>query len=87
MIICGTILATFALLPDKNDFVDHHCKTVSVLHSIRIYHECEDGIEKSVTKKTILHHDACLMMTNGDLEGQFFYPILTQIMEYFLPRY
>ena len=37
--------------------------------NIRIYHECEDGIEKSVSRLTDLHHEACRVMTNGDPEG------------------
>ena len=37
---------------------------------IRIYHECEDRIEKSVLRITLWHHEACPVMTNGDLEGQ-----------------
>ena len=48
---------------------------------IRIHHECEDGIEKSVTD---WHHEACRVVTNGDHEGQiFFYPTLTRIMDSF----
>ena len=33
---------------------------------IRIYHECEGGIEK------YWHHEACQVMTNGDCKGQIF---------------
>ena len=40
--------------------------------NIRIYHECEDGIEKSVLRITVCHHEACLEMTNADSEGQIF---------------
>ena len=39
---------------------------------IRIYHECEGRIEKSVLRITIWHHKAGRVMTNGDLEGQIF---------------
>ena len=39
---------------------------------IRIYHECEGRIEKSVPRITDWHHEACRVMTNGDLEGQIF---------------
>ena len=38
-------------------------------NSIRINHECEGGIEKSVLRITDLHHDACGVMTNGDRKG------------------
>ena len=51
--------------------------------NIRIYHECEGGIEKSVPRITDWHHKACRVMTNGDPEGRIFYPILTRIIDSF----
>ena len=39
---------------------------------IRIYHGCEGGIEESVPRITVWHHEACRVMTNGDQEGQIF---------------
>ena len=39
---------------------------------IRIYHEFEGGIEKSVPRITDWHHEVCRMMTNGDSEGWIF---------------
>ena len=39
---------------------------------IRIYHECEGRIEKSVPRFTVWHHEACRVMTNGDPEGRIF---------------
>ena len=54
-----------------------------MLRTIRIYHECERRIEKSVPRIAVWHHEACRVMTNGDCEGQIFYPILTQIMDSF----
>ena len=39
---------------------------------IRIYHECEGRIEKSVPRIAIWHQEACRVMTNGDLEGRIF---------------
>ena len=39
---------------------------------IRIYDECEDGMEKSILTITIWHHEACQVMTNGDHEGWIF---------------
>ena len=39
---------------------------------IRIHHECEGGIEKSVLRTTDWHHDACPVMTNGDHDGRIF---------------
>ena len=43
-----------------------------IVITIRIYYECEDGIEKSVTRNTDGHHEACRVITNGDREGRFF---------------
>ena len=40
--------------------------------TIRIYHECEGRIEKSVPKIAVWHHEACLVMTNSDPEGRIF---------------
>ena len=60
----------------------------SLLENIRIHHECEGGIDKSVPRITIWHHYACQVMPNGDPEGQtvitndrFLHAILTQIMD------
>ena len=39
---------------------------------IRIYHEFEGEIEKSVPRITVWHHEACRVMTNGDPEGWIF---------------
>ena len=41
-------------------------------YNLRIYHECEGRIEKSVPRIAVLHHKACRVMTNGDPEGQIF---------------
>ena len=51
--------------------------------NIRIYHECEGRIEKSVWRIAVWHHEACRVMTSGDPEGQIFYPTLTRIMDSF----
>ena len=39
---------------------------------IRIYHECEGIIEKSVPRIAVWHHEACRLITNCDSEGQIF---------------
>ena len=59
--------------------------SVSLLQIIRIYHECEGRIEKSVQRIAVWHHEACRVMTNGDPEGLIFlsYP-LTNNGYYFL---
>ena len=51
--------------------------------SIRIYHECEGRIEKSVPRIAVWHHEACRVMTNGIPRDGFFYPTLTRIMDSF----
>ena len=57
---------------------------LSVIYdSLRIHHEFKGGIEKSFLRITICHHEACLVMTNGDREGPFLYPVLIQVMDYF----
>ena len=51
---------------------------------IRIYHQCEGRIEKSVPRIAVWHHEACREMTNGVPEGRsFFYPTHTRIMDSF----
>ena len=40
--------------------------------NIRIHHKFESGIEKSVPRITVWHHEACRVMTNGDPQGQIF---------------
>ena len=43
-----------------------------VSHNIRIYHEFEGRIEKSVPRIAVWYHEARRVMTNGGPEGQFF---------------
>ena len=45
--------------------------------NISISHECEGGIEKTVSRIIYWHHEACRVMTNVDPEGHIFYPTLT----------
>ena len=39
---------------------------------IRIYHECEGRIEKSVPRIAVWHQEICRVMTNSNLEGRIF---------------
>ena len=41
-----------------------------LLRPIRIYHECEGRIDKSVPMIAVWHNEACRVMTNGDNEGR-----------------
>ena len=45
---------------------EHLCKI------IRIYHECEGGIEKCIPRSTHWHHKACRVMKIIDHEGRIF---------------
>ena len=47
------------------------------VQNIRINHEGEDGIEKSVPRITIWHHIAYQVMTISDHKGQIYDPIIT----------
>ena len=38
---------------------------------LKIYHECEDRIEKSCPRITVWH-EVCRVITNGDIEGEIF---------------
>ena len=56
----------------------HHLNTPSQnidgseTENIRIYHEFEGRIEKSVPRIIDWHHEACRVMTIGDPKGQIF---------------
>ena len=66
--ICFRILKLLVAIPEYAEI-------------IRIHHECEGGIEKSVSRVTDWHHEACRVMTNVVREGRiFFYHIQPRIM-------
>ena len=54
------------------------------MENIGIYHKCDVRIEKSVPRFAVWHHEACRVMTNGDLEGRIFLSTLTQIVDTWL---
>ena len=57
----------------------------AIYDSIRIHHECKGGIEKTFPRVTFWHHEAYLVMTIGEHEGRFLYPVLIQVIGlYFL---
>ena len=43
-----------------------------MIEILRIYHDCEGGIEKSVSRITDWHHETCQVMKIGDHEGRIF---------------
>ena len=53
-------------------FLGYNHLLFGLFESIRIYHECEGGIEKFVPGFTDWHHEACRVMTNGDRKGWIF---------------
>ena len=48
---------------------------------ISIFHGCMVWIEKSVTRVTERHHEACRVMPNSDPEWQIFYPHHTLMID------
>ena len=51
-----------------------------------MHHECEGRIEISVQRIAVSHHEACRVMTNGDLEGRIFlsYPHTNNVFFFLL---
>ena len=68
-------------LADERSITDRRVK-----YSIRIHHECEGRIGKYVLRIIVCHQEACLMMTNGDPEGQIFlsHPNMTDGFSFWL---
>ena len=50
---------------------------------IRIFHECQVWIDKSVPRVTFWHHEARRVMPNCDPRDRFVYPYLTRMMDSF----
>ena len=50
---------------------------------ISIFHVCMVWIEKSVTRVTDRHHEACRVMPNSDPSDRFFYPHHTHMIDTF----
>ena len=68
----------FLIGKQENMFLIKHsyleaCNT-PILQNIRIYHDCEGRIEKSVPRITVWHHEACRVISNGDCEADFSIP-------------
>ena len=55
----------------RESYIKFKVITQSVRY-IRIHHECEGRIEKSVPRIAVWHHEACRVMPNGDPEGRIF---------------
>ena len=68
---------------DESDEQGWWVLCICMLYNIRIYHECEGRIEKSVPRITVWHHEACRVNTNGDPRAGFFHPSLACIMDSF----
>ena len=48
----------------------HNVKKNDKRKNIRFHHTCEGGIEISVARIAVWHHEACRFRPNGDCEGQ-----------------
>ena len=57
---------------DEAQTEKQHLSPVCLSEKIRIYHECEGMIVKSISRITVWHHEACPVRTNGDPEGRIF---------------
>ena len=80
---CGNPGCDFAdAQADLSLLLAHMSCVVILWRNIRISHEYEGRIEKSVLRFTVWQHKACGVMKNGDLRDRFFYPTLTRIMDY-----
>ena len=53
-------------------FPCHTLLLIENMRNVRIHHECEGRTEKSIPRIAIWYHEACLVMTNNDPEGQIF---------------
>ena len=51
--------------------------------TIRILHECQVWIDKSVPRVTFWHHEARRVMPNCDPRDRFVYPYMTRMMDSF----
>ena len=76
------ILYFFLNLCNK-PIIQEHSFTTKISYFLRIYHECEGRIEKSVLLVTVCHHSASLVMPNGDPQDGLFYHTLTRIIDSF----
>ena len=58
---------------------------IACIDTIRIYQECEGGIENSVPRVTDRHQEAVQVNTNGNPEGQMllFHPHTIELMDSF----
>ena len=54
-----------------------------VCKNISIFHGCMVWIEKSLTRVTDWHHEACRVMLNSILSDGFFYPHHTHMIDTF----
>ena len=69
----------FLVLKQNRFFLEILCLTIIPYvrigkheNNIRIYHDCEGGIEKSFPRITDWHHEACRVKTVGGREGRIF---------------
>ena len=68
--ILGQVWYLIVSIPDLCTLTYFRTQPTKDTYTIRIYHECEGGIEKSVPRITVWHHEASRVMTNGVPEGR-----------------
>ena len=49
---------------------NHYFQLMTRQNPIRIYHASDVRIEKAIPRFTVLHYEACRVMTNGEYMGQ-----------------
>ena len=73
------LLIIASTVDDQNEF--HFKRSIainlgeykSISHSYILYNVCVGGLEKSVPRNAVWHHEVCRVMTNDDREGLIFY--------------
>ena len=61
-------LQIYAKLPSETIIKFFSLDLRHVYETIRIYHECDGGIEKPIQRITVWHQEACRVITNGNRE-------------------
>ena len=67
----------------KPQFLLVFSSSFAVSWTIRILHECQVWIDKSVPRVTFWYHEARRVMPNCDPRDRFVYPYLTRMMDSF----
>ena len=81
---CDIVLAPCITLPAARTCdLTAFWKMEHSFNSVRILHECQVWIDKSIWRVTFWHHEARRVMRNCDPRDRFVYPYLTHMMDSF----